>query len=66
MGRILNRISDPGARIEEIFLSTLSRPPGKEEWAKFVKYSDERENEPGAYEDILWALINSTEFVTRH
>ena len=33
---------------------------------KFVKYAAEREDEPGAYEDILWALINSTEFVTRH
>lgn len=66
LGRLLEEISDPGARIEELFLSTLSRPAGKDERDRFVKYAAEREHERGAYEDLFWALINSTEFVTRH
>lgn len=52
-------------RLESLFLSTLSRPPTKAErrqMMKYVKSGDRREQ----MADILWALLNSSEFVFNH
>lgn len=56
-------------RVEVLFLSTLSRMPNDDERAKFVEYvksggatGDRRQ----ALGDVLWALLNSAEFVLNH
>ena len=56
-------------RVETLFLSTLARTPSPEEEAKFVAYVDEggtAGNPRAALSDVLWALLNSAEFVFNH
>src|SRR5262249_31190354 len=53
-------------RIEQLYLMTLSRIPRAAESARLVKFV-ERRGKTGdskkAFEDILWALLNSAEFM---
>ncbi len=56
-------------RVETVFLSCLARPPEEDERDLFVEYvasggakGDPRE----ALGDVLWALLNSAEFVLNH
>ncbi|WP_394822632.1 DUF1549 domain-containing protein [Pendulispora albinea] len=61
-------IGKPGrdeAKIRALYMRTLSRPPTAEEtehWVKFVNANPMRQ----AYEDLLWALLNSSEFLFNH
>ena len=53
-------------KVEALFLATLSRAPHGVEREKFINYiqampSDEEKGE--AFTEIMWALINSPEFV---
>ena len=52
-------------RVEVLFLSTLSRPPRGEERTKFVAYVEQAGNRQ-ALGDVLWALLNSAEFMLNH
>jgi hypothetical protein len=56
--------SEPlGDRIERLFLSFLSRLPSADEAERFSKAL----GGPGPdWEGAAWALVNSTEFMTRH
>ena len=56
-------------RVEVLFLSTLSRQPTDEERSKFVAYVEQggtNNNARQALGDVLWALLNSAEFVLNH
>jgi hypothetical protein len=62
-------LDDPG-KIETLFLATLTRRPNSAEAAKFAAYLKENAKDDSAkrkaYADVLWALLNSSEFaVTR-
>ncbi|HYE98540.1 MAG TPA: DUF1549 domain-containing protein [Planctomycetota bacterium] len=51
-------------KVKEMFLAALSRVPTPAETERFVKYID---GHPGqGMEDAYWALLNTTEFLTRH
>ena len=57
----------PTEAIESIYLTALSRRPTTTETQRLTKYA----SRPGAtartaYGDILWALLNSSEFVLNH
>lgn len=53
--------------VEELFLTALGRLPAKDELAIAVEqFSVEGATRQTATEDILWALINSAEFVFNH
>ena len=52
-------------RIEELYLVTLSRQPRPEETRRLLEYARTRESKQ-ALRDILWSLLNSTEFVLNH
>jgi hypothetical protein len=58
--------SDPAKSIEELFLRFLGRPPSPREAALVLERVRARREAPEAFEDVAWALLNSTEFVTRH
>ncbi len=53
-------------KIDTLFLATLTRPPHASEMQRFLHYVD-RQPDPArkrqAYSEIMWALINSPEFV---
>jgi hypothetical protein len=56
----------PGAaHAEWLFLTTLSRRPSSEESAALLE-AFKSAREPRGLEDVLWAILNSTEFVTNH
>jgi hypothetical protein len=55
--------------VEVLFLSTLSRMPTDEEHAKLVPYVESggaTKDRRKALGDVLWALLNSAEFVLNH
>jgi hypothetical protein len=54
-----------GQRIKELYLVALSRKPRPEEAQRLLEYATTRESKQ-ALRDILWSLLNSTEFVLNH
>jgi hypothetical protein len=52
-------------RIEELYLVTLSRKPRPQETRRLLDYAAKRESKQ-ALRDILWSLLNSTEFILNH
>jgi hypothetical protein len=56
-------------RVETLFLSTLARPPSPDEFAACIAHVDSggTTGDPrAALSDVLWALLNSAEFVFNH
>ena len=51
------------AAVEELFLGTLSRKPTDKEKDEAVKYIKGEKIRTTALQDVLWALINTREFV---
>lgn len=52
--------------VEELFLGTLSRFPNEKERAEAVKYLKDARTRADALRDVLWALINTREFILNH
>ena len=51
----------------ELYLASLCRPPTAEEVASLNEYLAEHQDDPkAAYEDIVWVLINTKEFLFNH
>jgi len=53
-------------RVETLFLATVSRLPGDSQRARFVEYVEAAEDHRAALGDVLWALLNSPEFILNH
>ncbi len=53
-------------KIRELYLWVYSRPAEPVELQITQQYLDSKENKQQAYEDILWALLNSKEFLFNH
>jgi hypothetical protein len=64
--RLLASDSKPAEIISELFIRCLSRSPSAEELAAMQALVGEQAKSKQPYQDILWALINSTEFITNH
>ncbi len=56
----------PAQRIEEIYLIALSRKPTTEETETLVKYLEKKGGNQAAYEDVLWVILNTKEFMFNH
>lgn len=52
--------------VEELFLATLSRFPAAEERRSALDHVRSRSDRKKALADVLWALINTREFVLNH
>ena len=66
LGRLLEEIEDNGALVEELYLRTLSREPTDEELDDGARVlSSQTKNRSAVFEDLFWALLNSSEFSHR-
>jgi hypothetical protein len=68
-GRIAKLMKDKkpvATAIEELYLASLSRLPTDAEKNKTLAYVDQQPNKQQALEDVLWALLNSKEFMFNH
>jgi len=54
-------------RLREIYLVALSREPSTEELSRLTAYLEKKkDNQQQAYEDVMWAVVNATEFLFNH
>ncbi len=65
LGRLLDQNKDDGALVEELYLRTLSREPTDAELNSALVYCKDTKNRSVVFEDLLWALLNSSEFSHR-
>lgn len=65
LGKLLADVEDNEMLTAELFLRTLCREPTEEEFEKVAAYAESVGDRTKAYEDLLWSLINSTEYVYR-
>lgn len=56
----------PAAVIDRLYRLSLSRPANAEEVQRLTAYVDKHGNTARTFGDILWAILNSSEFVTNH
>jgi hypothetical protein len=56
----------PETLIDEAFLRTVSRRPTAAERERCLKYVAETKDRAEALGDVVWALLNTREFVTNH
>ncbi len=58
---------DDGSKIAELYLVAFSRPPSLEESGLVQKYLEgHADNRQSAYEDVIWSLLNTKEFLFNH
>jgi hypothetical protein len=66
-GRVDAMVKDPrpdAEKVEELFLWTVGHKPSDKQMSLALEHVQANEkNKKGAYENILWALINTKEFV---
>jgi hypothetical protein len=53
-------------RLRDLYLVALGREPSKEETEALLAYIGKKKEAKTAYEDIVWALINTKEFLFNH
>jgi hypothetical protein len=66
LGRLLADYDDDRIVVSELYLRCLAREPKPGEMQTCLKYVDRVGNRGEAFEDLLWALVNSTEFLYRN
>lgn len=65
LGRLLDAGKSDAEIITELYLAALSREPTKEQLAAAQTYVSGKADRRAGLEDLLWALLNSTEFLLR-
>jgi hypothetical protein len=65
LGRMLEDIPDDEPLVEELYLRTLSREPTDDEFDTALKFCRTTNNRTAVFEDLFWALLNSSEFSHR-
>jgi len=65
LGRLLEDIPSDELIVEELYLRTLSREPTDEERTTALKFCQTSKNRTAVFEDLYWALLNSSEFSHR-
>ncbi len=52
--------------LDELFLATMTRLPNEDEKQAFTEHRKDVSDRTSAFVDVLWALINTREFVLNH
>ncbi len=64
LGRLLRSSKDDRLVFDELYLKVHSRRPTAREWEIFSSYRESLPQRGEAFEDLLWSLVNSTEFIS--
>lgn len=62
---LLRKYEDNEDAINELYLMVLAREPSAKELAIFKEYIAEVGNRNEAFEDLMWSLMNSSEFMSK-
>jgi hypothetical protein len=65
LARVLKSYPKDDTALRLLYLRALSRRPTEKELSRCLAYVSKVGNRAEAFEDILWTLLNSTEFQTR-
>lgn len=65
LAAIVRRFSDDRDALNELYLLVLSREPSDKELKICQDYIKKTGNRNEAYEDLMWSLLNSSEFLSR-
>ena len=65
LAQLVRKYRDDQDAISELYLMVLSREPSVKEMAICREYIDEVGNRNEAYEDLMWSLVNSSEFLSK-
>lgn len=66
IARLLQEKRPARDALEELYLGALSRFPTEKEMARTLAYVESQTDPRPALEDVLWALLNSKEFMFNH
>ncbi len=64
--RVLDQHQDPADRVDALYLSVLGRPPSPPQRDRALAMLEHREHASSAYEDLMQAMLLSSEFLTIH
>jgi len=65
LARLLGEIPDDKALTQELYLRVLGRQPSESELTTALRYAKTVGTRTEAFEDVLWGLVNSAEFLHR-
>jgi hypothetical protein len=66
LGRLLGQFKDDDTVIGELFLRCLARDPSEQELAVCREHVKRAAGRVEGFEDVLWGLVNRTEFIYRN
>ena len=66
IARLVKETTDPGQRIEELYLSTLSRLPDENEKQTCLSHVSAAESPEKGLQAVLWSVLNTREFILQH
>ncbi len=66
LARLLKAKKTDDELLDDLFLACLTRPATADERAAFARHQHETKTRPAAFQDTLWALINTREFILNH
>jgi len=63
---LLKAPGDPASRVKLLYLNTIARVPSDAETQNMVNLVARAKTAEEGYENVLWALLNSNEFIINH
>ena len=66
LGKLLAAKKSDKEILDELYLATLSRLPGDAERQPAMSHVNKNTDKRRAWEDVMWALLNTREFLFRH